>query len=137
MEQARRRPWKLVAGLALAAVIYWLAMFVATHLPIRTTPVGDPYSLDKLEHLTAFAALAALLNALVAAIGFRSWNHSAAIVCFIAVYAMVDESTQVSPRTPEVLDWVADVIGATLGVCLYTLIARLRPATSRAQRPAE
>jgi hypothetical protein len=127
----------LVAALALVVACYWLAMLFATHLPIRTTPVGDPYSLDKLEHLTAFAALAALLNALAAAIGLRSWNHSAAIVCFIAVYAMLDESTQVSPRTPEVLDWVADVVGATVGVGLYSLIARFRPATSPAQQPAE
>jgi VanZ family protein len=137
MESARRRPWKLVAGLALVAACYWLAMFVATHLPIRTTPVGDPYSLDKLEHLTAFAALAALLNALAVAIGLRSWNHSVAIVCFIAVYAMVDESTQVSPRQPEVLDWLADVIGAFLGIFLYSLIALFWPATSQATRPAE
>jgi VanZ family protein len=137
MENAFRRRWKLVAGLALLAMLYWPAMFVATHLPIRTTPVGDPYSIDKLEHLTAFAALAALLNALAAAIGLRSWNHSAAIVCFIAVYAMLDEATQLSPRTPEVLDWLADVIGATLGVGLYSLIARFWFVTSRAERPAE
>src|SRR3954471_21861201 len=137
MENAFRRRWKLVAGLALLAMLYWPAMFVATHLPIRTTPVGDPYSIDKLEHLTAFAALAALLNTLAAAIGLRSWNHSAAIVCFIAVYAMVDESTQVSPRTPELLDWVADVVGATFGVGLYSLIARFRPASSPVGRPAE
>src|SRR6266550_1915032 len=132
MEFAHRRRWKLIAALVLLVTLYWVAMFVATHLPIRTTPVGDPYSLDKLEHLTAFATLAALLNALAAAMGFRSWNYSAAILCFIAVYALVDESTQVSPRTPEVLDWVADVIGATLGVCLFLLIVRLRLATSQA-----
>ena len=137
MDSVSRRRRKVVVGLALLVVFYWLAMFVATHVPIQTTPGGNPYSLDKLEHLTAFAALAALLNALAAAMGFRSWNYSAAIVCFIAVYAMVDESTQVSPRTPEVLDWVADVIGATLGVCLFLLIVRLRLATSQARRPVE
>ena len=137
MDSVSRRRRKVVVGLALLVVFYWLAMFVATHVPIQTTPGGNPYSLDKLEHLTAFAALAALLNALAAAMGFRSWNYSVAIVCFIAVYAMVDESTQVSPRTPEVLDWVADVIGAALGVCLFSLIVRVRLATSQARRPVE
>ena len=127
MESARRRRWKLIAALVLLVVLYWATMFVATHLPIRTTPVGDPYSLDKLEHLSAFAILAALLNAVAAAVGFRSWSISAAILCFITVYALVDEATQVSPRTPEVLDWLADVIGACLGVCLYSLIARFWP----------
>ncbi len=137
MEPGGRRSWKLVAGLAIVAAVYWLAMFVATHLPIRTTPVGDPYSLDKLQHLTAFATLAALLNSLAAAIGFRSWNHSAAIVCFIAVYAMVDESTQVSPRQPEVLDWLADVAGACLGIAIYSLIIRFRAAIYPVRQSAE
>jgi VanZ family protein len=137
MESAGRRRWKLVAALGIVVALYWLAMFAATHVPIRTTPIGNRYSLDKIEHLTAFAALAGLLNALAVAIGLRSWNHSAAIVCFLAVYAMVDEATQVSPRQPEVLDWLADVTGATLGVFLYSLFARLRPATSSAQQPAE
>jgi VanZ family protein len=137
METAGRRSWKLVAILAILAACYWLAMFVGTHLPIRTTPVGDPYSLDKLEHLTAFAALAALLNAVAAAMGFRSWKASAIIICFIAIYALIDESTQVSPRSPEVLDWIADVFGAVLGTTLYWLVARFRNATWPVRRPAE
>ena len=137
MESAGRRSWKLVAILALLAAGYWLAMFVATHLPIRTTPLGDPYSLDKLEHLTAFAALAALLNAVAAAIGFRSWKVSAAIIFLIGLYALVDESTQVSPRSPEVLDWLADILGAILGTALFWLVVRFRAATWPAQRIAE
>ena len=108
-------------------------------VPIQTTPGGNPYSIDKLEHLTAFAALAALLNALAAAMGFRSWNYAAAILCFIAVYALVDEATQVSPRTPEVLDWVADVIGASVGIALFRsmrllVAARRVEITSAAHR---
>src|SRR5689334_721812 len=137
MDSPRRRPRKLIGVLALVAAAYWLAMFVATHVPIRTTPVGNPHSLDKLEHLTAFAVLAVLLNSLVAAIGFRSWNHSAAIVCFIAVYAMVDESTQVSPRQPEILDWLADITGAVLGIGIYWLIARFWDASYSVRQPAE
>lgn len=137
MDSAVRRPWKVVIGLALVAACYWLAMFVATHLPIRTTPVGDPYSLDKLEHLTAFAALAALLNAVAAVIGFRSWKASAAIIFLIGLYALVDESTQVSPRSPEVLDWLADVFGAVVGTGIYWLVARFRIATWPVRRPAE
>src|SRR5262245_1203805 len=136
MESAGRRSWKLVAILALLAAGYWLAMFVATHLPIRTTPLGDPYSLDKLEHLTAFAVLAALLNAVAAAIGFRSWKVSALIIFLIGLYALVDESTQVSPRSPEVLDWFADVFGAILGTALYWLVVRFRAATGPVRQPA-
>jgi len=137
MESTRGRRWKLVAVLALLAALYWAGMFVATHIPIRTTPIGDPYSLDKLQHLTAFAALAALLNALAAVVGWRSWNHAAAIVCFIAVYAMVDEATQISPRQPEVLDWLADVTGACLGVLLFAVVSRFRAASLPAGPPAE
>ena len=137
MESAGRRSWKLVAILALIAACYWVAMFIATHLPIRTTPVGDQYSLDKLEHLTAFAALAALLNAVAAAIGFRSWKASAVIIFLIGLYALVDESTQVSPRSPEVLDWLADILGAILGTALFWLAVCFRAATGPERRPAE
>jgi VanZ family protein len=136
MESRARRRWMPIAVLIVLAALYWPAMFVATHLPIRTTPVGDPYSLDKLEHLGAFATLAALLSALGAAVGFKSWKRSAIIVCFIAVYALVDESTQVSPRRPEVLDWVADVSGSLLGVAVYSCLARLRSNSSQARPPA-
>jgi VanZ family protein len=137
MESAGRRPWKLVAGLAVLAIVYWLTMFVATHLPIRTTPAGDPYSLDKLEHLTAFSALAALLNVVAAAIGFRSWKASVVIIVLIGLYAMVDESTQVSPRSPEVLDWLADILGAIFGTAFFWLVVHSRAANWPAQQRAE
>src|SRR5438874_1235254 len=58
MESRPRRRWKVVAVFAALAALYWPAMFLATHLSIRTTPAGDPYSLDKFEHLAAFANLA-------------------------------------------------------------------------------
>src|SRR5437870_650205 len=136
MEFARRRHWKLIVVLVLLAGLYWSAMFVGTHLPIRTTPVGDPYSLDKLEHLAAFGALAALLMAVGAALGFRSWKFSLSIFCCLALYAMLDESTQVSPRTPEILDWLADVVGTGVGIAIFLALARFRSATSHPRRPA-
>jgi len=89
MEAARRR-WKLIAALAVAALLYWPAMFVATHLRIRTVPAGDPYSLDKLQHLAAFGTLGLLLSALGAAIGITAWKRAIAIVVLIALYALVD-----------------------------------------------
>jgi VanZ family protein len=129
MEAAGRR-WKLIAALAAAAVLYWVAMFGATHMPIRTTPAGDPYSLDKLQHLTAFGTLAVILSALGAAAGFKTWKRPVVIVGCIALYAMFDESTQRPPRTPEFFDWLFDVIGAVLGVALFGVVARCFPSRS-------
>jgi VanZ family protein len=136
IESGTRRRWKLIVVLLVLAALYWPAMFVATHLPIRTTPAGDPYSLDKLQHLTAFGTLAVLLSALGAALGFSFWRRSIAIVAFIALYALVDESTQKPPRTPEFFDWLFDVIGACLGVAIYAVFARCWPATCRREPPA-
>ena len=138
MESAPRRRWKLIAALVLVVALYWLAMFVATHVPIRPTPEVDPYSLDKLEHLAAFAALAALLCAVGAACGFRSWKLTAGIVGVVALYGVLDETTQalVSHRTPEFLDWIADVVGTGLGIALYSLVDPFRVATCEPRPPA-
>src|SRR5262245_32510629 len=124
MDSAHPRRWKLVIGLTLVVVFYWLALFVATHVPMSATLVGKRYSLDKLEHLAAFATLAGLLSVLGTAMGIRWWKLVIGIVVVVAVYAIFDEATQsfVSSRSPDILDWLADLVGAGLGIALFFLV---------------
>ncbi|HMC10026.1 MAG TPA: VanZ family protein [Pirellulaceae bacterium] len=128
MDLASGRRSKVLVGLAVIAGLYWLAMFVGTHIPIRTTPTGDPYSLDKLEHITAFGLLAALLCGIGAACRVTAWKLFVGVFGTIAVYGMLDETTQalVSQRNADVFDWLADVVGAAVGIAAFAIVRRLR-----------
>jgi VanZ family protein len=126
MELASRRRNRTVAGLALVAAVYWLAMFVGTHLPISDAPPRDPDSLDKWLHAAAFAGLAVLLAAVGRGLGFRTWRLYACVVVVVALYGLFDEATQalVRRREPDLFDWLADVAGALVGIAAFALAAK-------------
>jgi VanZ family protein len=128
MELANGRRSTLLVGLAVVAGLYWLAMFAGTHIPVGTTPKGDPYSLDKLQHIGAFAVLAVLLCSLGTAFGFKLRSLCIGTFLLIALYGMLDEATQalVSHRKPDVFDWLADMAGAAVGIAAYWLVCRFR-----------
>lgn len=107
-------------------VLYWVLIFILTSLP------SDAISLvvsigDKVNHLLAYFGLAFLLNF---TLHFQSkislTNMSAAILTIIiaGVYGAADELHQnfVPGRFPEFLDWIANVLGAFIGVLLVNFI---------------
>ena len=112
----------LISGLA---CVYWLALFVGTHIP--SVGLGDSHWLDKLVHAAAYFGLAVLHCAAAAMI----WRHGMAIylgVFSIAVaYGALDELSQllVPGRTANFWDWTADVAGATCGILVFYLGAVL------------
>ena len=117
------------------AGLYLLAMFVATHLPLPSgiTNPGIPGA-DKLVHTAMYAGLAVLVLA-AASIGRPVSPGMAVVLLFlIATYAAVDEWTQqfVPGRSSDPRDWVADVIGASLGALLF-LVGR---SLWRSRKPA-
>jgi VanZ family protein len=125
------RKWALVA-----ALLYWAALFVATHLPgseqARPPPV-IPH-LDKLIHAAVFAVLSFLL-----ALGISGWWKAGprlylGVVGLLTLYATLDELSQglVSRRYSDWRDWAADVLGAILGVAAFALLERW--VTSRSRR---
>jgi VanZ family protein len=124
MDLQGNRPRWLFAGLVAVAIVFWMAMFAGTHLPIQVAPKNDAYSLDKLQHLGAFCCLAILLCAIGAALGVRAaWLYGGVLVVMSA-YGLFDEATQalVSNRQPDLLDWLADVCGAAVGVGLAAMV---------------
>jgi VanZ family protein len=116
---------KLVVALAVTTGVYWLAMFIGTHLPIRTTPIGDPYSLDKLEHVAAFAVLTGLACGVGTAWGIVATARYLGAIILIACYGVFDEATQalVAYRQPSLMDWLADLSGAALGTTAFAMVA--------------
>ncbi len=118
-----------------ATGIYWVVLFVMTHLPPRQMPRGPGG--DKLYHFGAYLVLSFLLGAaLWHAFPVRRRVIPLLVVLAAMAYGAVDEVTQILVgRACELNDWLADVSGAaTAGAALYTLQiyfarrARLRAA---------
>jgi VanZ family protein len=102
--------------------VYWLAIFIATHLP----KVGLPNitNIDKVLHFGVFSILAFLMAwAIPTQMRRPRWNVLvAAVVC--VSYAAIDEFSQIPVgRQADVMDWLADVAGVTFGLTVY-LISR-------------
>ena len=118
--QSKPRRWLVLAGGALAC--YWLALVVGTHYPF---PHGIPtdYS-DKELHFGAYAGLAFMgAAAWTARWGLRPVGWAIVWVA-VVMHGAIDEWTQPPfGRTCELLDWVADVLGASLGMALFLAIA--------------
>jgi VanZ family protein len=110
-----------------ALAVYWTALFIGTHLPITQQKVEPVPYFDKWLHLAGFAGLAFL-----AATAWRARRSGrplgsvqyGCLLAGMAAYAAVDELSQLLPfvrRNADLGDWFADVIGAAIGLALYTL----------------
>jgi VanZ family protein len=107
---------------------YWLALFAATHVP---QPLVEPVTAtvpDKLPHVLAFAGLAVLLAAACRVVVGRLSGRFLCLVWVLAVlYGAIDEWTQIPVgRQASVWDWLADAVGATAGIVVFSWYHRRR-----------
>ncbi len=112
--------------------LYWLAIFVATHLPKSSLP--RLHGSDKLYHLMAFSGLAFLL---AWALPVKSrLRHLNTVLIIAVLYAGLDEFTQqfIPGRTGDIRDWMADVLGVCLGLLAYSLLRAALTRVSWGQR---
>lgn len=112
--------------------MYAVVAFVLTHLPGGSVPKVSWAEMipaaDKIVHAGLYFLLGALLaNCL------RFWLRSNRVIVLLtlgtlAAYAAFDEwSQQFSPhRSPDLLDFVADMLGAACGVSLFAVWRWLR-----------
>ena len=118
----RRAVGWLLAG-AWAGVIFWFSTRAGTQIPSGYSDQG---------HLGEYLIFGVLLYIALRVDLTRSQALSLAIV-IASCYGMTDEFHQhfVVGRTPDILDWGVDTIGATLGVTLAhgaaAALARRRP----------
>lgn len=112
------RPLRYLLPLAVVGV-YWLAMFVGTHLP-SYQPEG-PGGFDKLEHASAYFGLAIVLSIALALAGRTGIVSLLVVFAIGALYGALDELSQlfVPGRSCDLLDWFADVTGLAVGVTLF------------------
>ena len=103
-------------------VIYWISMYVGTHVPTLPSVIAD--HADKLIHCCAYGGLAFLL---ILAIGSRrsiTFRQFVFVWLFVAGYGVFDEVTQpLVGRHADLVDWVADIFGAAIGLLIGWPIA--------------
>jgi len=128
--------------LRIAAVVlgvYWLALFISTHMPPGPVLTHRVLPLDKVAHFCGYGLLAVLFA--WTAIGIRKPSIMSMLILWgvIVLYGAFDELTQAFVRrTPDPMDWLADAMGAMLGLAAYGLcvtlwLRRRQPSTNRTQ----
>ena len=115
-----RIPWALGA-LLWSGLIYWLS----------SQPGGDPRiqsmdfpGADKIAHFVAFGVLAALLAQTLR--DFGDMTSLILAVVLASAFGVTDELHQrITPgRDPNVLDWLADTVGAVAAVTAVWFLRR-------------
>ena len=118
-------------------IFYWLIILTLTSLPGNDVP--DVKINDKIEHFLAFGGLGFLLylslkvQDKVKIIKKLPWLFT---ILLVALYAAFDELHQlfIPGRMCDIKDWIADMIGVTIGVMSMALLIYLfdkkRPDTS-------
>jgi VanZ family protein len=107
--------------------LYALGIFVESS--ISQIPAFPSGFTDKDGHGLLYAGLAILVLRATSAARWNGVTLRAAIfaVLFASFYGITDEFHQwfVPGRTADVYDWVADTIGASVGVALVFIVARV------------
>lgn len=122
------RYWGPVCGYA--GLIFYLSAqsHPETHVPFVT------YFSDKVLHAVEYAVLGALCYRAIRGSGSDSWSRQAipAAVLLTSLYGLSDEVHQafVPFRESSWLDWLADTVGAAIGVLAMHRIMNLRPVSS-------
>jgi VanZ family protein len=108
-----KRCWRRTAVYWIAALtLYWLVLFVGTHLPAQKVS-GVAMANDKFVHATAYAVLTTLL-----CIAWRRTGGTLGlwvrlgIAAIVLAYGAIDELTQpFFGRSCDLADWIADGVG--------------------------
>jgi VanZ family protein len=126
MQQRFRKLVKYAFIWQVALGVYWLALFVATHIPSDLAALPGT-STDKFVHVTAFALLAFLLaTAWHLTVGQLGLRHMALAWIVLVLYGAMDEWTQsFVGRTASVYDLLGDALGALIGLALFIALRRL------------
>ncbi len=99
---------------------YWLALFIATHVPTPEVIVGDILNFDKAIHAGAYFVLATLLFITCRRAGVTTnLTVRLGLVALALAYGAFDELTQpYFGRHCSLLDWYADGVGIALAMGL-------------------
>jgi len=113
-------PRRLAAAIL---VVYWIALVAGTHVPQPPMLIFPRALSDKWLHMLAYVGLSFLLSLNWSLWRPWAWWHALAVLGALAAFGAVDEITQIPVgRDCEPMDWVADVIGSTVGLAIFLAV---------------
>ncbi len=116
----------------LVLAVYWVALFIGTHVPVPPDVLQIAGS-DKTLHFLAYLGLSLLIAVCVRP---RGWTYLW-LLLGLAAYGALDELLQIPvQRTADVVDWLADVAGVAVGLAAYA-VGRQALAAIRQRNRAE
>lgn len=106
--------------------VYWSIIFIATSIPIDEIPHIFKFQ-DKFEHFVAYFILAILISF---TLHFQNKNNKLKKRFFyfslliLILYGALDELHQmlIPGRIADFYDWLADIIGGSLGILLSSFV---------------
>lgn len=105
--------------------LYWVACFLATHMPPPQIVLPSLPGLDKVVHFILYTGLGWMLATLLAPRFPRINPLVGRVVLALTAYAIFDELTQIPVgRTADLHDGFADIVGAAFGTLV---VVRKRP----------
>lgn len=123
-----------------AAAIYWLALYVGTHIPNPDMLIGAHVS-DKILHFSAYFGLYMVLAVRIRIVheAWPTMRQTIILAAMTSLYAAFDEITQGIPiinRYPDIMDAVADCGGIAAAIFVVG-IADWSEKRIRAASPVE
>jgi VanZ family protein len=111
--------------LTVLCVVAWVAAFTATHVPIDRVLHGIEFKpSDVLLHMAGYFGLTALLLVTLAVRSRSRLRRIATALIAVPAYGAFDELTQpLVGRTAALSDWLADIGGMLIALCLFEAIA--------------
>ncbi len=116
----------------LLLVIYWVGLFIGTHIPTsQLNPIEGPLS-DKTIHFYAYAGLGFLATWSIARMRGRRFLLFLFTMVVIIVFGALDELSQpLVNRSCSFYDWVADALGAIFGGIFYIVLSWLLHSSAK------
>jgi VanZ family protein len=114
---------------ALPAALYTAGIFYAGTIRLRGLPSG--FGLDKVFHFVSFAGLALLIEFALIEAGPRLAAVLSVVLASAVGLALELVQAALPHRSAEVLDWVADTLGALLGAWIWAAFSARRAAQAR------
>lgn len=133
-----RRTRSILAHVA-PLVAYCALVYAVSALPSPAAPEYPFQWGDKINHALAYAMMCLLATRAGRAFGDRPLRaRIVPAIVFCALYGATDELHQyfVPGRSCDALDWIADVVGASVSASIIPLAARWRPVAHLVGEPA-